>query len=165
MTTPRTLIGLILTFSTALVSAQTAEREPLNVPQFEVEVACEEGTAHVGLADVNTGSYIELGSVNKRGGRAESTTKLVRPLTRSWVGKQLLSSDESAHSFEVGNNLHRDIERCTGRPGPQAATTGCIDGAGWCFCIPDEEDGSDCNAFHAFCAAIGGESNHNSCTF
>lgn len=164
MKTPRILAALLLALTASASSAQTDTRTQERLPTFEVEVACENGVGRIGVLDAESNTYLNVGSVSRDAGRAESTTQLLRPQTRSWIGEEILFPEGSSLDDPFSSDLGYEIASCIGDPdSPVAATGGCSKPMGMCFCYPDSD--TDCDIFHTICTATGGESGHNSCSW
>ena len=127
---------------------------------FDVEIDCDGGTARIGLIEPETGTYLEIGALDRRSADAEPTTALLRSDTRSAIGRAVLAR---AGLLEAEIDEPLDVASCLGfgRPAPTVRDSSCHNGT--CVCYEDEN--TNCSWFAAACKATGGTSGHNICTW
>ena len=159
-------VSLVIALASPASWSAEGQRELERLPDFEVEVSCDEGTARIALLDLESGAQLDIGSISKRGARTEPTTRLLSAETRRWIASEILSLDGFGQGSEGAVERQWALGACTGRPDADTsgATGGCVDYLNTCTCYPDE-NGRGCGWFAWACTASGGNLGHNICTY
>ncbi len=133
-----------------------------NSSHFEVDIDCDVGTTRVALIEPDSGVYLDIGTIGRRGAQVEPTTTLLRSDTRSKIGRAVLAG-EGLLEADTDAGGYLDVSSCLGVSRP-ASTDRAVDcHGGTCICQSDEN--TDCDLFIKICEATGGQSGHNICTW
>ncbi|MCH9675456.1 MAG: hypothetical protein K0U93_28725 [Gammaproteobacteria bacterium] len=154
----RVLLAAVAVFFASTTMAQNIKTTNTRA-QFDVEVMCESGRAHIAMIDERGSSVLDIGSVGVKGAKTEDTTQFLSRGARSAIAIELLTGEGVLENANTRGNEF-EIAACLGSNEPVAANGTCVPWQHSCDCTTNE-DGTGCEIFNTICTATGGDLHGN----